>query len=194
MYYNVYTHTLTHSHSLTHTHTLTHTHSHSDIEVLYGGDDIFDYELNQAKLHDIKLAAISGGVILITMLILTGFSPSLTLWGALAIVMCYIVALAFYRLVLHFETFSLLTIVTTFVIIGIGVDDVFVFLNTFKQSKDLEGLDTVHKRITHTILVATSATFFTSATTTIAFLANAVSEVCVYIYMYCTERKTCVLL
>ena len=134
------------------------------------------------------------------MLLLTGFSPSLTLWGALAIVMCYIVALAFYRLVLHFETFSLLTIVTTFVIIGIGVDDVFVFLNTFKQSEDLEGLDTVHKRITHTILVATSATFFTSATTTIAFLANAVSEVytciCVYIYicMYCTERKTCVLL
>ena len=171
--------------------TYTHIHTHSDIEVLYGGAEVFDYEVNQAKLHDIKLAIISIVVIFFTMFILTGFSLFLTIWGGVAIVMCWVFALFFYRVILQYETFSLLTIITTFVIIGIGVDDVFVFLNTFKQSKDLEGLDTVHKRITHTILVATSATFFTSTTTTVAFLANAVSEVyttfcvclCVCVYL-----------
>ena len=133
--------------------------------------------MNQAKLHDIKLAAISAALIAVTVFVLTGFSFFSTLWGVMAIVLCWILSLFFYRVILHFETFSLLTIITTFVVIGIGVDDIFVFLNTFKQSKQLEGLDSVHKQITHTILVATSATFFTSATTTIAFLANAVSMV-----------------
>lgn len=139
--------------------------------------EIFDYEVNQAKIHDRNLAIFSFIIIFITVFILTGFSIFLTVWGFVAIIMCWLMSFVVYRVVLQYETFSLLNIVTTFVIIGIGVDDVFVFLNTYKQSKDLEGMDTVHKRITHTILVATSATFFTSATTTIAFLANAVSEV-----------------
>ena len=150
---------------------------YSDIEVLYGGAEIFDYEINQAKRHDIKLAGISFGIILFTMFLLTGLSPFLTFWSGMAIVLCFIQSLFVYRVILQYETVSLLTVVTVFVIIGIGVDDVFVFMNTFKQSRGLKGLDTVHKRLTHTILVATSATFCTSATTAIAFLANAVSEV-----------------
>ena len=147
------------------------------MEILYGGAEVFDYELNEAKKHDITLAAISLSIVLVAMFVLTGFSIFLSLWGGMAIVVCYVMSLFFYRVVLGYETFSLLTVVTIFVIIGIGVDDVFVFMNTFKQSKGLQGLDTTHKRLTHTILVATSATFCTSATTSIAFLANAVSQV-----------------
>ena len=156
------------------------------MEVLYGGGDIFDYEVNQAKYHDLLLGGGSFAIVLVAMFVLTGFSLFLTLWGGAALVMCFLTSLFVYRVVLGYETFSLLTIVTIFVIIGIGVDDVFVFLNTFKQSRGLEGLDSTHKRLTHTILVATSATFCTSATTAIAFLANAVSEV---IFLYCDPLK-----
>ena len=146
--------------------------------------------MNQAKLHDIKLATVTVAIIVVAMFILTGFSPFLTVWGIIALVMCWVLATFVYRVVLQYETFSLLSIVTLFVIIGIGVDDVFVFLNTFKQSQNLEGLDSVHKRLTHTIIVATSATFFTSATTAIAFLANAVSEVCVCVCV-CVHAYMC---
>jgi len=101
---------------------------------------------------------------------------------------------------------GLLNVVSIFVIIGIGVDDVFVFINTFKHSsasgstdyfkelvrdnidrvwvclrsgderRDKDVLEGEH-RITHTILHATKATFITSFTTSIAFFANAVSTV-----------------
>ena len=75
------------------------------------------------------------------------------------------------------NTFGLLNVISFFVIIGIGVDDILVFINTFKQSSRLAGLNTVHERITHTIIEASKATFFTSITTSVAFFANAISSV-----------------
>ena len=74
--------------------------------------------------------------------------------------------------------------VSFFVIIGIGVDDILVFINTFKQSARLAGLNTVHKRITHTIIEASKATFFTSVTTAVAFFANAISSVSTMVLGY----------
>ena len=79
------------------------------------------------------------------------------------------------------NTFGLLNVISFFVIIGIGVDDILVFINTFKQSSRLAGLNTVHKRIAHTIIEASKATFFTSITTSVAFFANAISSVCIRI-------------
>ena len=103
------------------------------------------------------------------------------------------------------ESVGLLNVVSIFVIIGIGVDDVFVFINTFKQSSSPRSTDYFRElvrlnaprvsflrsrdereqreilegeyRITHTILHATKATFITSFTTSVAFFANAVSTV-----------------
>ena len=72
------------------------------------------------------------------------------------------------------ETIGLLNVISIFVVIGIGL---FVFVNTFKHSTKLPGLHDRYDRITHTILEATKATFFTSLTTSVAFLANVVSSV-----------------
>lgn len=75
------------------------------------------------------------------------------------------------------ETIGILNVVSIFVIIGIGVDDVFVFINTFKQSKGLKNMRSLEDRLIYTIREATKATFFTSITTSIAFFANAISSV-----------------
>ena len=151
--------------------------SHADIDVLYGGTTIFDIEVSQAIRHDAYLAIYSGGLILLLMLVLTGVSPFSTFFGLLAIVTCFPLAFFVYRVVLGISTLGILNVVSLFVIIGIGVDDVFVYLNTFKQSAKLKDLDTVHKRLAHTIIVAGKATFFTSITTSVAFFANAISLV-----------------
>lgn len=148
-----------------------------DVEVLYGGPDIFDYEVAQAISHDAKLAIPSGIVIFILMFVLTGFSLPSAIVGIVAIISSFPLAFFVYRVVLGIESVGILNVISLFVIIGIGVDDVFVFMNTFKQSKELVGLDSIHKRLTHTILVAGKATFFTSLTTAVAFFANAVSLV-----------------
>ena len=75
------------------------------------------------------------------------------------------------------QTLGILNVVSIFVIIGIGVDDVFVFINTFKQSARMKDLHGPYQRLTHTILESSKATFFTSLTTSVAFFANAVSSV-----------------
>lgn len=58
--------------------------------------------------------------------------------------------------------------------IALGVDDVFVFVNTYRQYPAGGG---PVKRISHTVWSAGRATFFTSATTAAAFAANVGSSV-----------------
>ena len=55
-----------------------------------------------------------------------------------------------------------------------GVDDVFVFINTFRQAEQFQEPS---DRMLHTILNAGKATFFTSFTTAAAFAANVASSV-----------------
>ena len=55
-----------------------------------------------------------------------------------------------------------------------GVDDVFVFINTFRQSGSIVSL---RDRMWHTLTSAGKATFFTSLTTASAFAANIFSSV-----------------
>ena len=149
------------------------------MEVLYGGNSVFDYQIESAIIHDAKLAIASGLMILILIFSLSGFSVWSTICGVYAILSCFPFAFFAYRVILQIESIGLLNVISLFVIIGIGVDDVFVFLNTFKQSASLRGLDTIHKRLTHTIISAGKATFFTSVTTAVAFFANAISSVSV---------------
>jgi len=55
-----------------------------------------------------------------------------------------------------------------------GVDDVFVFINTFRQAHAISSLP---DRMVHTVTAAGKATFFTSFTTAAAFGANVFSSV-----------------
>ena len=160
--------------------------AHRELKVLYGGTEIFDYEVSQSIEHDAYLAIDSAWLVLVLMFVLTGFSFFSTVTGIATILSCFPLAYLFYNVVFGFKTMGFLNISSLFVIIGIGVDDVFVYLNTFKQSKELKGLgDSVERRLAHTIIVAGKATFFTSITTSAAFFANAVSQVCFCAYV-CT--------
>ena len=150
----------------------------SEIEVLYGGTEIFDYEVEEAIAHDEVLAGVSLALVAPLIFVLSGFSLSSTIIAILTLFSCFPYAYFVYRVVLGIEAVGLLNLVSLFVIIGIGVDDVFVFLNTFKQAGDLKGVRTLQDRLAYTIIHASKATFLTSATTAVAFFANAFSAVC----------------
>lgn len=72
----------------------------SEVEILYGGSNIFDYEYTAAIIHDAVLASISGALILVLVIILSGFSLWLTLGGLYAITSCFVLAYFVYRAVL----------------------------------------------------------------------------------------------
>ena len=57
-----------------------------------------------------------------------------------------------------------------------GVDDVFVFINVFRQADHIKSAGS---RVWFTMVTAGKATFFTSFTTAAAFAANIASMVCI---------------
>ena len=159
--------------------------------MLYGGTEIFDYEVEKAVYHDRLLALVSLGLVAPLVFILSGFSFFSTITAISTLASCFPIAFFFYRVVFGIKAVGLLNVVSVFVIIGIGVDDVFVFLNTFKQADDLKGVKTLQDRLAYTVIHASKATFLTSATTAVAFLANTLSAVCTYVCV-CVCMYVCI--
>ncbi|KAI8489751.1 GRB10 interacting GYF protein 1 [Branchiostoma belcheri] len=148
--------------------------STKEVGVLYGGPAIFDYEVLTTFWSDVKLALISVCLICALVFVLTSFSGWLTLFGMCSIILSFMVAFFLYRVVFQIKALGILNGVSAFVIIGIGVDDVFVFINTFRQAAHLK--DPL-RRMAHTVKTAGKATFFTSFTTASAFAANMFSQI-----------------
>ncbi|XP_033641919.1 protein dispatched homolog 3-like isoform X2 [Asterias rubens] len=144
------------------------------VRVLYGGTQLFDYEVSQTISHDLSLAIPTGVAIFLLLFILTSFSVWLTIWGFASILLSFAWAYFIYHVAFGKAALGLLNLVSAFVIIGIGVDDVFVFVNTFLQADHYK--DPI-QRMAHTIKTAGIATFFTSFTTAGAFAANIASQI-----------------
>ncbi|CAL1535386.1 unnamed protein product [Lymnaea stagnalis] len=143
------------------------------VQVLYGGNEIFDYEVTMSFWSDVRLAIISLVAIFLLMLVLS-LSLFLTVVGVVIIALSFPISLFFYRVVFGIDALGILNGAAAFVIIGIGVDDVFVYINIYRQASHIE--DEV-KRIFYTFKTAGVATFFTSFTTAAAFAANLASAI-----------------
>uniref|UniRef100_A0A8C7UQ55 Dispatched RND transporter family member 3 n=1 Tax=Oncorhynchus mykiss TaxID=8022 RepID=A0A8C7UQ55_ONCMY len=148
--------------------------STSQVKVLYGGTELFDNEVRRTFHRDMLLALISGGCITLLVYFLTSFSMFLTFFGLTSIGLSCLVALFLYHVVFGVRYLGILNGVAAFVIIGIGVDDVFVFMSTFRQASHL-----VHpvQRMVYTVKTAGRATFLTSFTTAAAYAANTFSQI-----------------
>uniref|UniRef100_A0A673H202 Protein dispatched homolog 3-like n=1 Tax=Sinocyclocheilus rhinocerous TaxID=307959 RepID=A0A673H202_9TELE len=148
--------------------------STSKVKVLYGGTELFDDEVRKTFHSDILLALFSGGCITVLVYVLTSFSVFQTFFGLASIGLSCLVALFLYHVVFGVKYLGILNGVAAFVIIGIGVDDVFVFISTFRQSAHLT---CSMQRMIYTIKTAGRATFFTSFTTAAAYAANTFSQI-----------------
>nr|DBA16555.1 TPA: hypothetical protein GDO54_003936 [Pyxicephalus adspersus] len=144
------------------------------VQVLYGGTDLFDYEVRTTFNNDMLLAFISTGCIAVLVYILTSFSVFLSFFGIASIGLSCLVALFLYHVAFGIQYLGILNGVAAFVIVGIGVDDVFVFINTYRQAKHIRD---PRQRMIHTIQTAGKATFFTSLTTASAYAANIFSQI-----------------
>ena len=89
--------------------------------MLYGGNEIFDYEVETTFWNDVKLAIYALVSIFILMLLLTGGSLWLTFWGYVSILLSAPLAIFFYRVVFKVVGLGILNGAAAFVIIGIGM-------------------------------------------------------------------------
>ncbi|KAF7694936.1 protein dispatched homolog 3 [Silurus meridionalis] len=148
--------------------------STSKVKVLYGGTELFDDEVRRTFHSDMLLALFSGACIAVLVYILTSFSLFLTFFGLASIGLSCLVALFLYHVMFRVKYLGILNGVAAFIIIGIGVDDVFVFISTFRQAAHVAGAE---QRMIHTVKTASRATFLTSFTTAAAYAANAFSQI-----------------
>lgn len=75
------------------------------------------------------------------------------------------------------DYFVQLHILTIFLVLGVGADDVFVFVDSHKQAKVTAGLDTQLKRMLFTWSHTAQSVLNTSVTTGVAFCSTAITEV-----------------
>ncbi|XP_048837474.1 LOW QUALITY PROTEIN: protein dispatched homolog 3 [Brienomyrus brachyistius] len=148
--------------------------STSQVKVLYGGTELFDDEVRRTFHNDMLLALVSGVCIAALVYILTSFSAFLTLFGLASIGLSCLLALFLYHVAFGVRYLGILNGVAAFVIVGIGVDDVFVFIGTFRQAFRMTQ---PQQRMVYTLKTAGRATFLTSFTTAAAYAANAFSQI-----------------
>lgn len=121
------------------------------------------------------------------------FASILSVWGYMAfstgsvfiaslgmfeILMSLPVSIFIYKLVFRIAYLGNIQVLSIFIVLGIGADDVFVFYDAFKQSALVPHVqDNILDRVTYTAERASKAISVTSFTTMMAFLATAMSKV-----------------
>ena len=103
----------------------------------------------------------------------------LTLAGFGHIMISFPVAFFFYTCIFQIKYFGFLNAIGFFVILGIGADDIFVFVDAWKQSLHDGGGKSLEERMNRTYRRAAKAMLITSITDACAFYANAFSSITV---------------
>ncbi len=102
----------------------------------------------------------------------------ITSCGFLQIFMAFLWGFTLYTVVLWRQFFPFLNLVSLFLIIGIGADDLFVFIDAWKQSFSIiPAVTPLANRLSWTMRRAGSAMLVTTITTTASFMANIVSPI-----------------
>merc|ERR1719265_1196464 len=146
-----------------------------EVEVLYFATPFLFDEFIGILLRDMLLALVAVAFVFCCLWAHSG-SLFLAIAGMMEILLTIPVAFVLYRSVFGFQYFAGLNAMTLFVVLAIGADDIFVFMDAYQQSlyhgpvcKDLK------TRMTWVYRRATSAMFVTSFTTMAAFVASGTS-------------------
>ena len=126
--------------------------------------------LQSQVIFDLMLAIASFTFIFIFSWFHTG-SIWLTAWGIFSIVSSFNITILIYRIVFDYRYFGTFHVLSIFIILGIGCDDIFIFMDTWKLSRNEKFNNLVH-RLSKVYKTAAKTTFITSFTTMVAFLSN----------------------
>ena len=118
--------------------------------------------------------AIGSLVFIVGFVIFQTGSCWVSLFAVLSIMTSFLGANLIYRIVLDYRYLGIFHVLTVFIILGIGADDVFVFFDTWKESRQYKYKSLAH-RMSDVYRKASLAMLFTSVTTAMAFIVSATS-------------------
>ena len=134
--------------------------------------DVFQERL----LTDVVYPALSVAIIFLVMWIYTS-SLFITTLSIVAFVASLGVAYFFYMTVFRVSFFAFLNVIAIVIALGIGSDDVFVYIDVWRQTKRRHPNSSTAKRVAMTLRHAALSMFVTSFTTATAFISNIVSPI-----------------
>ncbi|XP_033734799.1 protein dispatched homolog 1-like isoform X2 [Pecten maximus] len=134
---------------------------------------LFDHDVVIQALKDMLLAVGSFLFIFIFMWIQTA-SFWITFLGIFSILTSFLLTNLIYRCVLGYEYFGFFHVISMFIILGIGADDVFIFYDTWRLTGHTIYPSKAH-RLSDCYRKAAKTTFVTSLTTMTAFLVSGLS-------------------
>ena len=145
----------------------------AEVDVIYHSTPMYNWQAREYVAHDVMLATAAIAFVAGYLLLHT-YSAFLTIVGLLNIVLSFPLAYFVFRDCLgNTQELPVLSVASLFVTIGIAVDDVFVFIDTFKQAPQ-PGLD---GKLLFTVAHAGKATLFTTITSAAAFASSTLSPI-----------------
>jgi predicted RND superfamily exporter protein len=126
----------------------------------------------RTAFHDIYYFIGSIAFIFVFMWIQTS-SLWITFFGTISILTSFIGANLIYNCIVGFQYLSLFNIMALFVVLGIGADDIFVFVDCWKSLRDVTCME---ERMSKCFRRAGVAMFTTSLTTMVAFFVSSFSQ------------------
>ncbi|XP_028517341.1 uncharacterized protein LOC110247148 isoform X2 [Exaiptasia diaphana] len=143
------------------------------LKIYYRMNSLVMNVIQRQVIWDLFLVAGSFAFIFVFMIVQTQ-SLWITGWSIFSIFSSFFGANIIYRILLDYRYIGIFHVLTVFIIAGIGADDVFVFYDTWRSSRD-KGFPTILERFSFTYNHAAKAMLITSITTFVAFLTNVLS-------------------
>ena len=141
-----------------------------DTDFSYGSSSIIGLWISRQVIFDLALAIGSFTFIGVFMAIQTS-SIWITGWTIFSIMTGFCGANLIYRVILDFRYVGVFHVLAVFIVLGIGADDVFVFVDTWKETAHHPYKSLAH-RMSDCYRKAALAMLFTSLTTAIAFFVS----------------------
>lgn len=137
----------------------------------YYSDAIKRAEENGYLITDLSLTGVSLAVVFVLIWVQT-LSLCITITGVLMILLSVPMAIGLYSTILQFPYWGTLHVLSIYIILGIGADDLFVFFDTWAESGREHNPDDKQARMIWTWARASLAMAATSTTTIFAFIAT----------------------
>ena len=150
------------------------TFTKDNLQVKYYSWDLNSIEFNRVINGDMIMTVCAIVFVFFWIWVHTG-SLFISSFSMLQIIFSMPFAFLIYKFVFGINYFTQLHGCAIFLALGIGADDIFVFTDAWKQSKLIPELTNKQHRLEFTFRRTMIAVFNTSFTTTVAFLATAIS-------------------
>ncbi|XP_060070535.1 protein dispatched homolog 3-like [Ylistrum balloti] len=150
-------------------------HGLGPMNFLYSCETLFTHDVQQQVILDMMLAVGSFCFIFLFMLFQTK-SLFITCFAIFSILTSFFGANMIYRIAFDYKYFGVFHVLSIFIILGIGADDVFVYFDTWRVTSH-ERMESLEQRLSECYRRASMSMLITSLTTMAAFISNAFSPV-----------------